>query len=81
MTQTKMTEAIQKALPDAQVSIQDTTGTGDHFDLVVSSDLLEGLSRLEKHRAVLDALNPLMESNGGPVHAVAIKTQPLPKAE
>ena len=42
MTQTKMIEAIQNALPDAQVEIQDTTGTGDHFDLVVSSNLLEG---------------------------------------
>ena len=81
MTQTKMIEAIQNALPDAQVEIQDTTGTGDHFDLVVSSNLLEGKSRLEKHRTILESLDALMESNGGPVHAVAIKTQPLPKEE
>ena len=81
MTQAKMKEAIKGAISDAQVEIEDTTGTNDHFDLIVSSNLLEGLTRLERHRKVLDALNPLMESNGGPVHAVAIKTQPLPKAE
>ena len=81
MTQAKMKEAIKGAISDAQVEIEDTTGTNDHFDLIVSSNLLEGLTRLERHRKVLDALNPLMESNGGPVHAVAIKTQPLPKEE
>ena len=81
MTQNKMTEAIQKVLPDAQITIEDTTGTGDHFDIMVLSNLLEGLSRLQKHRTILDALEPLMESNGGPVHAIAIKTQPLPKTE
>jgi len=80
-TETKMRDAIQGSLSDALVEITDTTGTQDHFDLVVSSDQFEGLSRLERHRKVLDALNPLMENNGGPVHAVAIKTQPLPKAE
>ena len=81
MTQAKMKEAIKGAISDAQVEIEDTTGTNDHFDLIVSSNQLEGLTRLERHRKVLDALNPLMESNGGPVHAVAIKTQPLPKEE
>ena len=81
MTQAKMKEAIKGAIFDAQVEIEDTTGTNDHFDLIVSSDQFEGLTRLERHRKVLDALNPLMESNGGPVHAVAIKTQPLPKEE
>jgi stress-induced morphogen len=81
MTQAKMKDAIQGAISDAQVEIEDTTGTNDHFDLIVSSNQFEGLTRLERHRKVLDALNPLMESNGGPVHAVAIKTQPLPKEE
>ena len=81
MTQAKMKEAIKGAISDAQVEIEDTTGTNDHFDLIVSSDQFEGLTRLERHRKVLEALNPLMESNGGPVHAVAIKTQPLPKEE
>lgn len=81
MTQAKMKEAIKGAISDAQVEIEDTTGTNDHFDLIVSSNQFEGLTRLERHRKVLDALNPLMESNGGPVHAVAIKTQPLPKEE
>ena len=81
MTQAKMKDAIKGAISDAQVEIEDTTGTNDHFDLIVSSNQFESLTRLERHRKVLDALNPLMESNGGPVHAVAIKTQPLPKEE
>ena len=79
-TEQKIQEAIQKALADAQVEITDTTGTQDHFDLVVCSDEFEGLSRLAKHRKVLDALHSLMEHNGGPVHAVAIQTKPLPKS-
>ena len=78
-TEDKIQAAITGVLSDAQVGITDTTGTQDHFDLVVCSDQLEGLSRLAKHRKILDALNPLMESNGGPVHAVAIQTKPLPK--
>jgi stress-induced morphogen len=81
MTQTQIKDAIKSAISDAQIEIEDTTGTNDHFDLMVSSNQIQSLSRLERHRKVLDALNPLMESNGGPVHAVAIKTQPLPKEE
>ena len=79
-TEEKIRTAIQEALSDAKVDITDTTGTQDHFDLVVSSDLFQGLSRLAKHRKVLDALHGLMEHNGGPVHAVAIKTRPLSKS-
>ena len=63
---------IRAALPDANVSVQDTTGTGDHFSATVVSAAFAGRGPVERHRLVYAALGDLM---AGPVHALALVTE------
>ncbi len=53
------------------VSIEDLTGTKDHFQAVVVSPLFARLNRVEQHQTVYRALGELM---AGPVHALALQT-------
>lgn len=47
------------------------TSGGGHFRVTIVSGLFEGLSRLEQHRLVNDALRGLF---GGRIHALALRT-------
>ena len=63
---------IRKALPGSKVSVADSTGTGDHFDVLVESALFHGRSLIEQHQLVHAALAPEMDKR---IHAVRIKTR------
>jgi stress-induced morphogen len=67
-------ELLRSAFPDApEASVLDRTGGGDHFQVVVESDRFAGLSLLEQHRLVYDALaEPLRD---GTIHELRIKTR------
>ncbi len=62
---------IKQALPDAQVSIQDLAGDGDHYAATVVSESFRGLSRVKQHQMVYAALGGRM---GGVLHALALTT-------
>lgn len=62
---------IRTALPEAMVSVTDTTGGGDHFAAVVVSTAFHGKTPVERHRLVYAALGDLMR---GPIHALALTT-------
>jgi len=51
---------VEKALPGAQVHITDFTGTGDHLEANVIWAGFEGLSRLQQHRKIYEALDGLV---------------------
>ena len=63
---------IKAALPDAQVTIRDLTGTGDHFEARVVSATFEGKTMLDQHSAVYAPLQDLLDS--GELHALALRT-------
>lgn len=65
---------LRSAFPDAAaVSVEDRTGGGDHFQVVVESDRFAGLSLVEQHRLVYDALaEPLGD---GTIHELRIRTR------
>jgi stress-induced morphogen len=67
-------ELLERAFPEAeQVSVEDRTGTGDHFQVTVASAGFDGLSLLDQHRRVNDALaEPLGD---GSIHELRIKTK------
>lgn len=66
-------EAIIKAgLPDAQVQVQDLTGGGDHYQVVVVSSLFEGKGLVQQHQLVYRALQQEMSSEA--IHALTMKT-------
>ena len=63
---------IRAVLPDAQITIRDLTGTGDHFEARVVSSSFEGKSMVDQHAAVYAPLQDLLDS--GELHALALRT-------
>ena len=62
---------IRAAIPDAQVTIEDLAGDGDHYAATVVSERFRGLSRVKQHQMVYAALRGRM---GGQLHALALQT-------
>jgi stress-induced morphogen len=62
---------IKESLPDAQVSIEDLRGDGDHYSAHVVSRAFRGKSRVQQHQLVYQALQGRM---GGELHALALQT-------
>ena len=65
---------LERAFPDAtELSVVDRTGGGDHFQVVVTSARFRGLSLVDQHRLVYDALaGPLAD---GTIHELRIRTK------
>ncbi len=63
---------ILSHFPDAEVSVEDLTGTKDHYRLSVTSSRFEGLAPLSRHRLVYAALG---ERVGAEIHALSLSTQ------
>ena len=68
---------LRDAFPDAtELSVVDRTGGGDHFQVNVTSPRFEGLSLIDQHKLVYDALaTPLAD---GTIHELRIKTKGQP---
>jgi stress-induced morphogen len=64
-------DRIAAALPGARVSLADSTGAGDHFEVHVIAAAFAGKSLLEQHRMVYGALGDLMAR----IHALALRTE------
>jgi stress-induced morphogen len=62
---------IRSALPDAEVTITDLAGDGDHYSAHVVSASFAGKSRVVQHKLVYDALGGRM---GGVLHALQLTT-------
>ena len=63
---------IKSKLPDAQVTIQDLTGTQDHYQATIVSTSFEGLNLVKQHQLVYGSVNAAMTS--GDLHALTLKT-------
>ena len=65
---------LHSAFPDAtELRVEDRTGGGDHFQVTVSSPRFMGLSLLDQHRLVNEALaEPLRD---GTIHELRTKTK------
>ena len=62
---------IKEGLPDADVTIEDLRGDGDHYAAYVISAEFAGKSRVQQHQMVYSALKGRM---GGELHALALQT-------
>jgi len=62
---------IKAHIPDAQVSIRDLAGDGDHYAATVISSSFKGKTRVQQHQLVCEALKGQM---GGVLHALALQT-------
>jgi stress-induced morphogen len=62
---------IREGLPDAEVSIEDLRGDGDHYAALVVCPAFKGKSRVQQHQMVYQALRGHM---GNALHALALQT-------
>jgi stress-induced morphogen len=70
----RLQSLLEGAFPDASdVEVVDRTGGGDHFHVIVASRRFAGLSLVDQHRLVYDALaEPLAD---GTIHELRITTR------
>ncbi|HVI88726.1 MAG TPA: BolA family transcriptional regulator [Dongiaceae bacterium] len=76
MEASEIAKLIKDAIPDAQVTIEDLRGDGDHYAAHVVSASFIGKSRVQQHQMVYEALRGGM---GDKLHALALQTS-APKA-
>ena len=62
---------IKSAIPDAEVTITDLAGDGDHYSARVMSRSFAGLTRIQQHQKVYAALGGRV---GGELHALQLQT-------
>ncbi len=62
---------IKSHIPDAEVTIRDLAGDGDHYAATVIAESFRGKSRVQQHQIVYAALKGDM---GGKLHALALQT-------
>jgi stress-induced morphogen len=75
MAATDTLEALLRtSFPDAsELAVEDRTGGGDHFQVTIATGRFDGLSLVEQHRLVYEALQtPLGD---GSIHELRIKTR------
>jgi stress-induced morphogen len=65
---------LSQAFPDAvELDVSDRTGGGDHFLVALATPQFDGLSLIDQHRRVNEALaEPLAD---GRIHELRIKTK------
>ena len=71
MTSGEIERLIKTSIPDAEVTIRDLAGDGDHYAARVVAKSFEGMSRIRQHQAVYAALGGRM---GSELHALQLET-------
>ena len=71
MAASEIERLIRDAIPDAEVTITDLAGDGDHYAARVVSATFAELPRIKQHQRVYAALGGRM---GGELHALQLET-------
>ena len=71
MTAAEIEELILKSFPDAKITIDDLRGDGDHYAAQIVSEQFRGLTRVQQHKLVYNAMGGKM---GNELHALALNT-------
>lgn len=71
MSQPDLENRLQTAFPDAQITVEDLAGDGDHYRARIVSTAFAGLPRVRQHQLVNKALADVL---GGTLHALALET-------
>lgn len=71
MSASEIERLIRTSIPDADVTIVDLAGDGDHYSARVVSRSFAGLPRVRQHQKVYEALGGRM---GGELHALQLQT-------
>jgi stress-induced morphogen len=62
---------IKNGIPDAEVMVEDMTGTKDHLAITVVSDAFEGKLLFQQHQMLMNLLRDEFKTR---IHAVKLET-------
>jgi stress-induced morphogen len=71
MTADEIETLIRTGLPEAEVTVEDLAGDGNHYRAHVVAPAFRGVSRVRQHQMVYRTLGNRM---GGELHALALTT-------
>ncbi len=71
MNASEIEQLIRQGLPDAEVTIEDLRGDGDHYAAHIVSPAFVGKNRVQQHQMVYNALQGRMKND---LHALALQT-------
>lgn len=66
---------IRARFPDAEITITDLAGDGNHYAAEVVDESFRGQNRVQQQRAVMAALKEKMAGSAGALHALALTTR------
>ena len=66
---------IRETFSDAQITITDLAGDGNHYAAEVIDESFRGKNRVQQRRAVYAALKGKMDGSHGELHALALTTK------
>lgn len=69
---------LESNIDQSYAEVSDMTGTMDHLEILVVSDVFKGKMRIDQHQIVMDVLRESLKEK---VHAVKIKTLTKEKYE
>lgn len=68
-------DLLRESFPDAQITITDLAGDGNHYSAEVVDASFKGKNRVQQQRAVYAALKGKMDGSHGELHALALSTR------
>jgi stress-induced morphogen len=71
IAQADLETILRDGFPDAQITVEDLAGDGDHYKARIVSAAFAGLARVRQHQLVYAALKGRM---GGELHALSLQT-------
>ena len=71
MAQATLEGELRAAFPNAQITIEDLAGDGDHYKARIVDEAFRGMPRVRQHQLVYAALGGKV---GGELHALALET-------
>ena len=68
-------DLLRESFPDAQITITDLAGDGNHYSAEVVDASFKGKNRVQQQRAVYAALKGKMDGSHGELHALTLSTR------
>lgn len=73
MTPQQIKERLIQYYPNSQIEVLDLTGTEDHYEVAIESDIFKGMNRIQQHQHVMSCFGAELKT--GEVHALSIRTK------
>ena len=71
----EIADLIRESFPNAEITITDLAGDGNHYAAEVVDESFRGKNRVQQQRAVYGALKGKMDGSQGELHALALTTK------